>query len=229
MSEHLDALEARVNGLAQRLSDVDRAQSLALAALVAKVQQLETDTPTDLIKRLTLLEAAVERPSAPVRAWQWVSSLNWAAIAPWVLNVVLIGVVAFFLWNRPEPIPPGPDPNPPTPIPVPPKPIPVSGLHVLILHETGDAMPKEQATILTSKRVRDYLEAKCVSDGKGKAYRIWDDDVSPAVAPKVFQDMLARPRASLPWIVIMTSQDSYAGPLPANVDETLKLLQKYGG
>jgi hypothetical protein len=129
----------------------------------------------------------------------------------------------------------GQSPEPPTPEPKPePKPIPVSGLQVLITTETADIgqMPKGQALILTAKEVRDYLNAKCSvgSDKKTKEWRIWDKDVSTANETPLWKELFARPRQSLPWIIIASGGKVIAEqPLPATVSETISLLKKYGG
>jgi hypothetical protein len=79
--------------------------------------------------------------------------------------------------------------------------------------------------------VRDYLRGKCVvgADGKTSEFRIWDKDVDAAADAKHWQDALKRPRASTPWLIVSDGKSGYEGPLPANVDETLALLKKFGG
>ena len=38
---------------------------------------------------------------------------------------------------------------------------------------------------------------------------------------------MLRKRGALPWIVISNGVSGYEGPLPANPDETIKLMSKY--
>lgn len=127
------------------------------------------------------------------------------------------------------------DPGPgPGPVPPPsPAPIPVDGFRALIVYDTTSLgkLPKEQETILYAKAIRDYLNAKCVvgADGKTKEWRIWPSTVNAAAESKLWQDALARPRASVPWILISTGKAGYEGPLPATVDATMTILQKFGG
>lgn len=134
--------------------------------------------------------------------------------------------------NPPGPTPPEPTPPEPTP-PGPPAPIPDAGFRVLMVYETATVqkLPPEKSAVLYSKKVRDYLDAKCVMgpDGKTREYRIWDQDVDTAGANPVWQNAMKRARASAPWIVISDGKTGFEGPLPANVDEALKLLKKYGG
>jgi hypothetical protein len=111
-------------------------------------------------------------------------------------------------------------------------------------------MPSAQRAIIGAKKIRDYLESKCVvgDDDKTKEYRIWDKDVDPStdaahwadavksiLAKKAKKDELLKLQGKpvganfVPTILISTGTTGYVGPLPANVDETLALLKKYGG
>lgn len=135
----------------------------------------------------------------------------------------------------PGPVPPGPTPpgpNPPQPTPPGPAPIPVAGLRVLVIEDSDnrEKLPRDQQAVLTSDLIREYLESKCATGRKNqKEYRFWDEHVDAKLEDKHWQDALALPRTSLPWIIISTGSAGYAGPLPANVDQTLELLRKYGG
>jgi hypothetical protein len=131
----------------------------------------------------------------------------------------------------PGPVPPGPGPGPgPAPSPAP---IPVPGFRVLMVEEQSERskLPPAQRMVVLSKRVRDYLRAKCVlgADGKTPEYRIWDKDADASEEAPHWKAALARPRASVPWIIISDGKSGYEGPLPENVDKTLELLKKYGG
>lgn len=130
---------------------------------------------------------------------------------------------------QPPPGPgPGPGPQPPSPAP-----IPDAGFRVLVVYEAMDAarLPAAQNAILTSGIIRDYLDAKCVvgPDGKTKEYRIWDKDTNGNLDSKLWGDAMARPRKSIPWILISDGKTGFEGPLPADVTSTLDLLKKYGG
>lgn len=126
----------------------------------------------------------------------------------------------------PKPVPPGPDVDPNAP-----PPIAGEGFRVLIVYETGQNLPAAQSPILFGKTIREYLDAKTVldADGRTHAWRIWDKDVDASGESKSWQDALARPRKSIPWILISNGTTGYEGPLPATVDEALALLKKYGG
>jgi len=131
------------------------------------------------------------------------------------------------------PLPPTPPDPPKPPIPPPPAPpIPQAGFRVLIVYETADLtkLPSAQASIITAKSIRDYLNLRCVAGTDGaKEWRIWDQNVSTANVPKIWQDAMSRPRTALPWIVISNGVAGFEGPLPANVTDTLDLLRRYGG
>ena len=149
----------------------------------------------------------------------------------------------------PGPMPPGPNPPDPTPSPAP---IPLPGFRVLIVYQTEDALSAAQHAILTSAKVREYLNAKCVkgADGKTAEWRLWDADVQGVendaahwgaamrrVAQKTADWKPTRgpdgkiigPTKPLPWILISDGRTGHEDVLPANVNDTLELLKKYGG
>lgn len=117
---------------------------------------------------------------------------------------------------------------PPIPTPVP---VVGEGLRVMIVYESNQALPSAQQAVLGSKTIRDYLNAKTVptADGLKRGWYIADKDTDFTKESKYWQDALARPRASIPWIIINNNKTSFEGPLPQNVDDTITLLKKYGG
>lgn len=134
----------------------------------------------------------------------------------------------------PPPVPPTPPtpPKPPEPPPSP-APIPGDGLRVLIVYESAELskMPPAQQSVIFSTTVRDYLKSKCAvgPDGITKDWRIFDKDTDVSAEAKTWKDAMARPRASVPWIIISTGKTGHEGPLPATIDDTLTLLKKHGG
>lgn len=122
---------------------------------------------------------------------------------------------------------PGPGPNPPPG----PSPMPLMGLRVLILEETSQRseLPASQLSVLTSTEIRGYLNSKCVRASAGPEFRFFDVDTDLSPQEKHWQDVVKRPRASLPWLIISTGTSGYEGPLPKTIPETLELLKKYGG
>lgn len=129
--------------------------------------------------------------------------------------------------QNPQPPPdPKPDPKPS------PAPIPLAGLRVLFIIEEQepDKLTAGQRAILYGKPMRDWLNSKCVmgKDGKTKEWRIWDKDVPTQGAEKHWQDVMQRRPASVPWIIVSNHpRGGYEGPLPASVEETKALIQKY--
>jgi hypothetical protein len=133
----------------------------------------------------------------------------------------------------PGPHPPGPGPAPtPTPTPTPgPVPIEGMGLRVIFVTESSEAikLTKDQEQILFGPIVRDFLNANAAknpADGSSD-WRILDPDTTYSNPNDKFAKALTRPRASLPWIIVSNGVSGYEGPLPANVNETLALLQKF--
>lgn len=127
-------------------------------------------------------------------------------------------------------VPPVPvDPVIPSPV----NPVVAPNLRVLIIEETAERhkVPSKQLVILTAKAIRDYAKEKCAKGPGGHPdFRVWDKDVDASKdGSPALRTMLAKPRQSLPWIVITNDKTEFSGPLPASVDETLALLKKYGG
>jgi hypothetical protein len=138
------------------------------------------------------------------------------------------GVCVITVGTPPDPKPkPDPDPKPkPDPKP--------TVFRVLIVHETGQVLPRGQAEILSSPEVRGYLNAKCARGkgplgGESPEWRIFDPNVDLSKESDVWRGVMMLPRQSLPWIVIGDGASGYQGPLPATIAETMNLLRKYGG
>jgi len=130
---------------------------------------------------------------------------------------------------QPPPTPPGP--QPPEPQPPNPPPIPTQGLRVLIVLESKDLsnLPSSQISAINAREVREYMNLKCAKDGNQPEWRVYDQQTNVTRESKVWQDAMARPRQSLPWIVISNGVDGFEGPLPVNVAELMKKLKQYGG
>jgi hypothetical protein len=150
-----------------------------------------------------------------------------AVLSPFSECTVVVGTPA-------PPVPPVPPTPPVPPVPPPsPAPIPADGLHVLIVYDDVNKtkMPAAQLNVLYSVKIRDYLDAKAPlgPDGKTHEWRIWDKGIDGSADSKLWGDAMKRPRSSHPWIVVSDGKTGYEGSLPANVDDTLALLKKYGG
>jgi hypothetical protein len=143
-------------------------------------------------------------------------------------GVVCVVVVA---GRPPGPNPPGPNPPGPTPPGPDVAPIPEPGLRVLMVYDSGVPLTAGQVSVLFGRTVRDLLESKCVvgPGGRTREYRVYDKGADLSVAPKVWKDAMARPRASLPWIVVSNGKAGYEGPLPATVPEAVALVNKFAG
>lgn len=124
------------------------------------------------------------------------------------------------------PVPPGPVPPPgPGPSPDPPAPIAGDGFKVLVVYEKKDhiKLTPGQINTIWGQKVRDYIAAK-----KGE-FLILDKDEDVNVAGKAWADAMARPRTSLPWIIVSNGKTGFEGPLPGHAEEINLLLRKYGG
>ena len=138
----------------------------------------------------------------------------------------------------PIPVPPAPiDPlAPPAPV-VPPAPFPASGLTVVIIEETSQRsqLNPDQLAVLTSPKIVAWAKDHCQKIGSQPAFRVLDADLTmDATSPKDLIEGLAAAKrdvqkagGKLPWIVISNGAGGASQPLPANVDETLALLDKF--
>ncbi len=106
-----------------------------------------------------------------------------------------------------------------------PPPIALDGLNVLVVEETEarPLLPGGQIAVLQSTAIPNYVE------GKGGVYRELDQQPSTANLSKPWQDAMARPRQSLPWILVSNGKSGFEGPLPPTEEATLELVKKYGG
>lgn len=110
--------------------------------------------------------------------------------------------------------------------------MPVSGFRVLVVFDQvgGTAvLTKQQYNELYGVEVANYLNAKCAKADGQPEWRIWNKGTIMTNAPKLWQDVMARPRQNLPWIVISTgaSTPGFEGPLPDG--GLIDLLRKWGG
>lgn len=188
---------------------------------------------------ITLAHYPGIRDASDVFAWDktivFVSNkegIYWVGICTDVEGKVSQPIWVMIKVGIPPPLPPGPKPpNPPDPQPNP-APIPVAGLRVLIVYDPLKlaAMPIDQQNILFSTQVRNYLNSKTVvgPDNKTKEWRMWPISADPVNESKLWKDAFARPKQQTPWIIVSNmGVGGFEGPLPANIDETLKLIQKY--
>lgn len=143
------------------------------------------------------------------------------------------GTVTFAVGDVPPPPPVPPEPKPPDPPQPADDPFGAGGLRVLIVYESAKTLTLGQHSVIYGKKVRDYLQEKCVigPDGKTKEFRIYDQDLDVSRESQVWQRAMKRARTSLPWLVVGNGKAFYEGPIEptATVDDVLAILKKYGG
>lgn len=102
------------------------------------------------------------------------------------------GSVSLYVGDVDPPKPPDPKPPGPTPSP---SPMPEGGFRALVVFESGDldTLPERQP-LLYAKKVRDYLNERCVKGPKNRDWRIYDKDLDVSGDAKWVQDAMKRPR-----------------------------------
>ena len=117
---------------------------------------------------------------------------------------------------------PEPKPQPETPdAPLEPS------LKVLVVYEAS-AITREVGDVIASPIIRNYLRDRCLKDAGGPLFRFVDQHSAfRNCSDKFWCDSLEQ--AEVPWIAISNGVDTFAGPLPSTVTETLELLKRYGG
>jgi hypothetical protein len=122
-------------------------------------------------------------------------------------------------------------PVPPVP-PAPPAPIPAEGLHVLIVVDNQNIgkLPAAQVAALTATSVRSYLNGTCPKVNGTPEYRILDKGLDMSAESQLWQTAYKMADGkTLPFIVVSNGKTGFQGPLPADTDSLLKLLQQFGG
>lgn len=123
---------------------------------------------------------------------------------------------------------PSPDPNP---VPIPPTPgvapIEGPGLRVLFVSESGEQMPRDVEASFYSPEIAAFLNANCIKVDGNPDFRRVDPDTQFTDPNHRFAKALARPRASLPWLIISNGASGYEGPFPKTVAETLTLIRSF--
>lgn len=124
---------------------------------------------------------------------------------------------------------PQPDPKPDIkPTPPQPKDIPfpgVSGLHVLIIYESGDLSKYSSGiqSVMFGKKTREWMDANCTMLAGGrKAWNIWDKDVDASGMGQGWVDALKRRRDSLPWLIASNGKTAIEIPLPTTESEFIE-------
>ena len=104
---------------------------------------------------------------------------------------------------------------------------------VLILEETADRslLPESQLEILSSTELRAWAVAHCDKDADGQPqFRVIDKDADTTHMDHLWQDRIVLAKSKpLPYLAVSTGRSGAAGDLPLTVNETLKVLKKWGG
>lgn len=118
---------------------------------------------------------------------------------------------------------PGPRPLPPPIVDEEPL-IAGDGLHVLIVEEVDDrrSLSRDQLDLIASSELRGWL-----TDHHAE-WHLWDKDHPLEHEPANWQAVMKLPRQSLPWLIVsQRGKPNFSGPLPASLEGTLAVLNRY--
>lgn len=144
-------------------------------------------------------------------------------LSPFAACVVEIGKP-----KPPTPPEPGPPPDP-KPVPDEKAPIPVVGYRIMVVYETLDTgkLTKGQMAALLGEATRDWMLSKAAKVNGQPEIRYFDPDQKMGGESQLWKDAFARPRQSLPWLLVSNGKTGYEGPLPKELPDILAILQKH--
>lgn len=132
--------------------------------------------------------------------------------------------------TRPNPPPEPVEPDPVDPVPVVPE--PVKSFRVIFVKESGQTLNAQQSAIPAAKVIRDYLAIKTTAEGGLVGWREYDPQQTttneqPAV--KALWEAVKPKLLAAPCLVIEVNGHATVMAFPANVDDCMQTLKKFGG
>lgn len=131
--------------------------------------------------------------------------------------------------NPPPQPEPDPEPEPDVPDPEPEKP---KSFRVIFVKESGATLPSQQSSIPAAAAIREYLNAKCTQESGQSGWREYDPEQITDNEQPVMKSLWAAVKPKLlpsPCMVIEVNGHATVMGFPANVNECLTTLKKYGG
>ncbi len=128
--------------------------------------------------------------------------------------------------------PPDPKPDdPPEPDPDP-TPQPVKSFRVIFVKESGETLNADQSAIPAARAIRAYLNLKTTQEGSVPGWREYDPQQITANEQATMKALWEAVKPKLlpsPCMVIEVNGHATVMPFPANVEECLTTLKKFGG
>lgn len=116
--------------------------------------------------------------------------------------------------------------------PEPDEPVKVESFRVIFVKESGQTLSKEQSSIPAAKVIRDILNAKTTKEEGAPGWREYDPDFAAENEQPTMKALWAAVKPKLlpaPCMVVEVNGHATVMPFPANVDECVATLKKYGG
>lgn len=170
------------------------------------------------------------KDSKEMLAYTSLNNVKFRVVAVAALNGKVARSVECIITVGDAPVPPGP--NPPGPNPPGPTPTPTNALRVLLVYESLDNMTPKQLNILSSTKMTEYLNRKCVKDSNRPGWRRWDKDINTDKEVDTWKALWTAVKPTLgklPQLIIFQDKKGTAYPLPETEEDLLKLLKQYGG
>jgi len=132
---------------------------------------------------------------------------------------------------RPPPDPVDPDDPIDPEDPVDP-PEPVESFRVIFVKESGATLSLEQTAIPGAKVIRDYLNSTTTKEDGLPGWREYDPQMNTTNEQTTMAELWSAVKGSIettPALVVEVNGHATVMPFPANVDEAVATLKKYGG
>lgn len=127
---------------------------------------------------------------------------------------------------------PQPEPDPDPDVEPDPDPVPVKSFRVIFVKESGQTLNAAQMAIPAAKAIRAYLNLKTTQEGNVPGWREYDPQqivVNDQATMKALWEAVKPKLLPAPCMVIEVNGHATVMAFPANADECLTTLKKFGG
>jgi hypothetical protein len=141
------------------------------------------------------------------------------------VSLLVVALVLFAQGRGWIPTPqPGPGPSPVDPVePQTRSPFGDDKFRVMLVVDPNATLPRQQSLVVGAKGWQEYVASK------GGQWRVLGPEAEFTLGTgEPWKSALARPRASMPWLVIGSASGGAEQPLPADPDRMLEVCRQWG-